>query len=122
MKIEIRSFGRKYGPIEADIILDARCMENPFWVESLRHLSGRDEAVREFILSNGESRTYLEKLGELMKLHVKMAEERGKTRLSIAVGCTGGRHRSVMMAEYLAKILGETNEVELSHRDIEKES
>ena len=122
MKIKIQSFGRKYGPIEADIILDARCMENPFWVESLRHLSCRDEPVRQFILSNGESRSYLEKLGELMKLHIRMAEKRGKTRLSIAVGCTGGRHRSVMMAEYLAELLSKTNEVELSHRDIEKES
>lgn len=122
MKIKIESFGRKYGPIEADIILDARCMENPFWVESLRHLSGKDEPVQNFILSNEDSRTYLKNLGELMKLHAAMAEKRGKTRLSIAVGCTGGRHRSVMTAEYLAGVLGEVHEVELSHRDIEKEA
>ena len=122
MKIKIQSFGRKYGPIEADIILDARCMENPFWVESLRHLSGRDEPVREFILSNVESRTYLKKLGELMKLHAHMAERRGREQLTIAAGCTGGRHRSVMMAEYLSQVLGETYEVELTHRDIEKEA
>ena len=122
MKIKIQSFGRKYGPVEADIILDARCMENPFWVESLRHLSGRDEPVQKFILSNEESRNYLQKLGELMKLHAAMAEKRGKTQLTIAAGCTGGRHRSVLMAEYLAKVLRETYEVELFHRDIEKEA
>lgn len=122
MKIKIESFGRKYGPIEADIILDARCMENPFWVESLRPLSGRDEPVQKFILSNEKSRIYLEKLGELMLLHAQMAEKRGRPQLTIAAGCTGGRHRSVMMAEYLAKILSETYEVELIHRDIEKEA
>ena len=122
MKIKIQSFGRKYGPIEADIILDARCMENPFWVESLRPLSGRDEPVQKFILSNEKSRIYLEKLGELLLLHAEMAEKRGRHQLTIAAGCTGGRHRSVMMAEYLAKILSETYEVELIHRDIEKEA
>ena len=122
MKIKILSFGRKYGPVEADIILDARCMENPYWVENLRHLSGKDEAVRKFILSNEESRNYLEKLGELMKLHARMAEKRGRAQLTIAAGCTGGRHRSVMMAEYLADTLKESYEVELIHRDIEKEA
>ena len=122
MIIKILSFGRKYGPVEADIILDARCMENPYWVENLRHLSGKDEAVRKFILSNEESRNYLEKLGELMKLHARMAEKRGRAQLTIAAGCTGGRHRSVMMAEYLADTLKESYEVELIHRDIEKEA
>ena len=104
MQIEITSFGHKYGEIEADIVLDMRCLENPYWVPGLRELSGLDAPVREYILQEKDS-----------------AEKRGCERLRIAFGCTGGRHRSVTAAVLLAEHLREEGHtVSLHHRDIER--
>ena len=121
MQIEITSFGHKYGEITADIVLDMRCLENPYWVPALRELSGLDAPVREYILRDENSAAYLRTLLSLMTIQADMAEKRGCERLRIAVGCTGGRHRSVTVAVLLAQRLREAGHtVSLRHRDIER--
>lgn len=119
MHIEITSFGHKYGELAADIVLDVRCLENPYWVPALRALSGLDAPVREYILHNEDSAAYLQAMLSLMILQAKLASRRGCERLQIAVGCTGGRHRSVAAACLLEQHLraaGHT--VSLTHRDL----
>lgn len=120
MKVYLTSFGRKYGVPAADCILDVRCLKNPFWVPELRGFSGLDAAVRDYIFSDPESVAYVGKLADLLRLQVKLAGERGFESVSVAVGCTGGRHRSVAVAEFLAAALDEF-EVEMTHRDIGKD-
>ena len=121
MRIDITSFGHKYGEIAADIVLDVRCLENPFWVPALRELSGLDAPVREYILQNRDCAAYLQTLLSLMTMQAELAEKRGCERLRIAVGCTGGRHRSVTAAVLLAQRLTEEGHaVSLYHRDIER--
>ena len=121
MKIEITSFGHKYGVPKEDIILDARCLENPFWVPELKEKSGLDAEVQNYILGFPECRDYLKRLTELMSMQVSMAKKRGADCLHIAVGCTGGRHRSVTAAELLAGHFREENyEITLTHRDIHR--
>lgn len=119
MKIVLTSFGNKYGMPQADIVLDVRCLENPFWVPTLKDKSGLDAAVREYIFSNPQSMDYLNKLTQLLKAQTALAEGRGCERLHIAVGCTGGRHRSVAVTEFLAAALSYF-EIEVIHRDIGK--
>ena len=117
MKLRISSFGRKHGPITADLILDVRCLENPFWVPELKALTGLDLPVQEYILAH--SGDYMDKLLALLKLHLSLAGERGFEELHIAFGCTGGRHRSVCTAELMAKALADLGySVELCHRDL----
>ena len=119
MKIEITSFGRKYGVPEADVILDVRCLENPFWVPELKEKCGRDAEVQNYILSFPQCREYIERLTELLHLHAELAQRRGLDCLRIAIGCTGGRHRSVTVAELLARrFRGEAYEMTLIHRDL----
>lgn len=106
---------------EADTILDMRCLENPFWQPQLRELSGLDMEVRAYILSVPQCSDYLQRLTELLCLQVRMAAQRGADCLRIAVGCTGGRHRSVTAALLLERAFREQGwEVLLSHRDLEK--
>ena len=119
MKIRIESFGRKYGTPQADIVIDVRCLENPFWVEELRHMSGLDAPVKEYIFSNAQSVDYVQKLTQLLLAQALLAQGRQCRELHIAVGCTGGRHRSVAVAEYLAQNLGDY-EIEVCHTDIGK--
>lgn len=119
MRLVLESFGRKYGVPQADIVLDVRCLENPFWVSELREMSGLDAPVREYIFSNPESMEYVQRLAELLKLQAKLAKGRDCPMLHIAVGCTGGRHRSVAVCEYLAQALGEFAP-EVHHKDIGK--
>lgn len=116
MKIELCSFGHKYGSPEADMVLDVRCLENPFWVPELKEKNGLEEDVRAYILEH--SKEYLEKLTQLLCLHAKLAAGKDCACLRIAVGCTGGRHRSVCVAQLLAEALEHDFEVTLTHRDI----
>lgn len=101
------------------MIFDARCLENPFWVEELKPLSGLDAPVREYIFSNPDSLRYAQALAEVLKLQIQLAEKRACERLVVAVGCTGGRHRSVAITEFLAQALSEYS-VEIDHRDIKR--
>lgn len=119
MRVEITSFGHNYGVPEADVILDVRCLENPFWVPELKEKCGLDAEVQNYILGFPECKEYIERLTELLCLQARMAKRRSLSCLRIAVGCTGGRHRSVTVAELLARRFREENyETVLNHRDI----
>jgi UPF0042 nucleotide-binding protein len=116
------SFGYKYGlPIEADLVFDVRFLPNPFYIHDLRALSGLDEPVREYIYQFEQTALFNEKLLSLLEFLLPCYVEEGKRNLVIAVGCTGGRHRSVAIAQALADTLSEKGyPVDCSHRDIDK--
>ena len=122
LSITVMSFGFKHGiPLEADLVFDARFLPNPYYVDELRPLSGLDLPVAEFVFSYQQTRTFMEKVQELIDFLMPLYIEEGKLSLTIAVGCTGGRHRSVAIASALhayfsAKGLRSTN----INRDLEK--
>jgi UPF0042 nucleotide-binding protein len=121
LAVSLLSFGFKYGlPAEADIVLDVRFLPNPFFVEALSPLSGEDEPVRRFVLENPETQLFLSKADELLTLCIAAFEREGKSYATVAVGCTGGRHRSVVVAGELARRLGNLSNVTVRHRDIQR--
>ena len=122
--ITVTSFGFKYGiPAEADLVFDVRFMPNPFYFERMRPLSGLDPEVRDFVLETPQAQEFLKKLTEMMEFLIPNYITEGKTQLVIAVGCTGGRHRSVAIAEALFGRLDsiEGCGVRVDHRDIYKD-
>ncbi|MCL2487616.1 MAG: RNase adapter RapZ [Oscillospiraceae bacterium] len=122
MKVQCMSFGFKYGyPAEADIVMDVRCFPNPFYIDKLRHKTGLDTPVREYVLSSPEVREFLEKLTGMADFLLPLYRNEGKSQLIIAIGCTGGKHRSVTIAEELAMHLNQEGaRVMVKHRDIQK--
>lgn len=120
MQIHLLSFGFKYGlPPEADLLVDVRFLLNPYFVPELKPLDGEAPQVREFVLKSPEARTFMAKYRELIDFLIPLYEREGKSHLSIAVGCTGGRHRSVAVARALWDHIGKSRDgVELIHRDI----
>jgi RNase adapter protein RapZ len=123
MSIQIISFGFKYGvPLEADLVLDVRFMKNPHYIEGLRPLSGLTPQVREYVLGQPIAAGFLAHLGDLLDLLIPAYAEEGKTRLTIAIGCTGGWHRSIVMSEELAGWLRERDfgSVAVFHRELER--
>lgn len=119
MNVTILSFGHKYGMPEADVVFDARCLENPYWVPELRPLSGLDAPVCEFVFAHPESRELLERAAAFLRCQMRLSERHGAAELTVAVGCTGGRHRSVAVAEALAgELRQEGCAVLVQHRDI----
>jgi UPF0042 nucleotide-binding protein len=121
LAVSIMSFGFKYGlPAEADIVLDVRFLPNPFFVEALSPLSGEDEAVRRFVLENPETELFLSKAEELLTLCIAAFEREGKSYATVAIGCTGGRHRSVVVGTELARRLRNLSNVTVRHRDIQR--
>lgn len=119
MNVTILSFGHKYGMPEADVVFDARCLENPYWVPELRPLSGLDAPVCEFVFAHPESRELLERAAAFLCCQLRLSERHGAAELTVAVGCTGGRHRSVAVAEALAgELRQEGCAVLVQHRDI----
>ncbi len=122
LSVNVVSFGFKYGiPLDVDLVLDCRFLPNPHWVEELRPLSGKDEPVRDYVLAQPESKAFLEKIDDLMGLALPGYVREGKSYLSVAVGCTGGRHRSVAIAEELAAALRHRGfRPSVTHRDIER--
>jgi UPF0042 nucleotide-binding protein len=121
LHIMVLSFGFKYGvPPEADIVMDVRFLPNPFFIDRLRDLEGRQEEVIQFVLRYEQSRIFLDKFSTLLTDLLPRYREEGKSYLTIAIGCTGGRHRSVVIADQLAVRLGEHGYlVQVSHRDVE---
>ncbi len=104
---------------EADVVFDARCLENPYWVPELRPLSGLDAPVCEFVFAHPESRELLERAAAFLRCQLLLSERHGAAELTVAVGCTGGRHRSVAVAEALAgELRQEGCAVLVQHRDI----
>ena len=119
MNVTILSFGHNYGMPEADVVFDARCLENPYWVPELRPLSGLDAPVCEFVFAHPESRELLERAAAFLRCQLRLSERHGAAELTVAVGCTGGRHRSVAVAEALAgELRQEGCAVLVQHRDI----
>jgi len=121
--IQLISFGFKFGvPLEADLVFDVRFMQNPYYVESLRQLSGRTAPVREFVLSQPTARRFLEVVGEYLDFAIPAYINEGKTRLTIAIGCTGGYHRSIAISEELAIWLRTRGfgPVSVFHRELER--
>jgi UPF0042 nucleotide-binding protein len=119
--ITVLSFGYKHGlPVDADLVFDVRCLPNPHFVPGLRHLTGRDRAVVRFMERDGSTRGFIEKLEEYVRYLAPFYVAEGKSYLTIAIGCTGGRHRSVMIAERLRRALGSIDgaRVRVRHRDI----
>jgi UPF0042 nucleotide-binding protein len=123
MQTSVVSFGYKHGiPLDVDIVFDCRFLPNPFWIEELRPYSGLDEPVRKWVLDQPESAAFLEKVDDLLSSILPAFVREGKSYLTIAMGCTGGRHRSVALAEALAARLGGQSEgVSVFHRDIERD-
>tara|TARA_B100001559_G_C16446228_1_gene596886 strand:- start:554 stop:1405 length:852 start_codon:yes stop_codon:yes gene_type:complete len=120
MQIRLVSFGFKHGlPTDVDLVMDCRFLPNPYWVKGLKELTGMDNAVREFILSEPIAQKFLVKLTELLELLLPAYQEEGKSYLSLAVGCTGGQHRSVTIVNELETVLAELNyPAKASHRDL----
>jgi UPF0042 nucleotide-binding protein len=120
MQTAITSFGYKHGlPLDVDLVLDCRFLPNPYWVEGLRHQSGLDEEVREYVLGNGLTQDFLARLDDLLDLLLPGYAAEGKSYLTIAFGCTGGQHRSVAIAEEVARRLAQRGLTpRLQHRDL----
>ncbi|MEN6376120.1 MAG: RNase adapter RapZ [Smithella sp.] len=120
--INVVSFGYRYGlPADADLVFDVRFLPNPYFVEDLKEFSGQNEAVRDYVLKNEKSKIFLEKIFDLMTYLIPLYDKEGKVRLNVALGCTGGKHRSVVMADQLGAHFSEMKYiVNVTHRDINK--
>jgi UPF0042 nucleotide-binding protein len=121
MSINILSFGFKYGvPHDASLIMDVRFMLNPHFIPKLKALDGKDEKVKDYVLNNDNTRIFLNKFIDLLDYLIPLYEKEGKAYLTIAVGCTGGKHRSVAVAEALFKHLNKQgSKIIITHRDID---
>lgn len=117
------SFGYRYGlPVDADLVFDARCLPNPHFVEQLRPLTGLAQGVRDYVLGAAEARAFLDQMQDFLAFALPLYVREGKAYLTIAIGCTGGRHRSVVLAEELAVRMRETGyDASVRHRDVERE-
>ena len=116
--VNIMSFGFKYGiPLDADLIFDVRCFVNPFYVDELKDKTGNDKEVRDYVMNTKTAKKFMDKLINMIKFLLPLYIEEGKTSLTIAIGCTGGKHRSVTMANVLSEEL-EGYSKNLIHRDI----
>lgn len=122
MPVQCMSFGFKYGaPLEADMVLDVRCFRNPYYIPELKHKTGLDKEVSDFVLNSETSRGFEQHLFGLLDYMLPLYRNEGKSQLIIAIGCTGGKHRSVTFTERLAEHLKENNvPVVINHRDIKK--
>lgn len=125
MSTRLVSFGFKYGiPVDADVILDVRFLPNPFFVSTLRALSGKDSKVHDYVVGTEDARVFLDKALDLLTFSLPRYEREGKSYLTVALGCTGGRHRSVALTEALAAELREktASRIDVVHRDLDREA
>ncbi|WP_096190207.1 RNase adapter RapZ [Evansella halocellulosilytica] len=120
--VHILSFGYKHGiPIDADLVFDVRFLPNPHYIESMRPKTGLDKEVSDYVLKWSETQQFIEKLHDLLKLILPHYKREGKSQLVLAIGCTGGKHRSITLAEYFKKQLAEDGYYTyVTHRDYEK--
>ncbi|MCI5602610.1 MAG: RNase adapter RapZ [Clostridiales bacterium] len=119
--VTILSFGFKYGiPVDADLIFDVRFMPNPYYIDELKHKTGNDDEVKDFVMSSEVSQKFLDKLYDMIKFLIPNYVKEGKNQLVIGVGCTGGKHRSVTVANVLYDRLSEDKNlgIKVAHRDI----
>ncbi|MHB9093301.1 MAG: RNase adapter RapZ [Eubacteriales bacterium] len=124
INITVMSFGYKYGiPMDADLIFDVRFLPNPHYVDGLRPLTGNHKEVQDYVLNSSVSRTFMRKFSDLIKFLIPHYIKEGKTSLVLAIGCTGGQHRSVTLVNKLTELLDQRYyNVSKRHRDIEKNS
>ncbi len=117
--IQVMSFGFKYGiPIDADVVMDVRFLPNPHYIPELRPLTGLDEPVYDYVMSQPEAKTFYHKLMDLLDFSIPGYKKEGKSSVTIAIGCTGGQHRSVAFAERIGReLLSDSYNVTISHRD-----
>ena len=121
LSVTLVSFGFKHGlPTEADVVLDVRFLPNPFFVPKLSALSGEDEAVFSFVMQNPDTRAFVDKAEELLRLSIQGFRREGKSYATVAIGCTGGRHRSVVIAKELGQRLRKDITISIRHRDIQR--
>jgi UPF0042 nucleotide-binding protein len=121
--VQLVSFGYKHGiPLEADMVFDVRFMENPFYIDRLRPLTGMDEEVRDFVLNKPITKRFVDEVTDFLELVIPGFRDEGRSRLTIAFGCTGGQHRSIAIAEEVARRLREagTEPVSVRHRELER--
>jgi len=123
MRTRFVSFGFKFGtPVDADLLFDVRFLENPYFVPELRDLSGGTQAVKDFVLSQPDSRGFLERVASLLEFCLPRFEREGKSYLTVAIGCTGGRHRSVVITDELVALLRKRDgvSIDIVHRDVDR--
>ncbi len=123
--ISVLSFGFKYGiPPDSDLVFDVRFLPNPYYIEDLRPQSGNDREVREYVMNNEKAAKFLAKMTDLMEFLIPNYVQEGKTQLVIAIGCTGGKHRSVTLANELFEALSKNENygIRVEHRDIGKDA
>ena len=122
MRVSIRSFGFKHGtPRDADLMFDVRFLPNPHWVQELRPLRGTDDRVSDFVLGDTDAKEFVDRVDSLLEFLIPKFEAEGKSYLSVAIGCTGGHHRSVAIAEELALRLDHHGvKAAVRHRDIDR--
>ena len=123
--ISVLSFGFKYGiPPDSDLVFDVRFLPNPYYIEDLRPQSGNDRDVREYVMNNEKAAKFLAKMTDLMEFLIPNYVQEGKTQLVIAIGCTGGKHRSVTLANELFEALSKNENygIRVEHRDIGKDA
>ncbi len=121
-EIALVSFGYKFGlPLDADMVFDLRFLPNPFWIDELRELDGGDEKVRDYVLGQEESQEFLERVESLILFLIQRFLREGRRYITVALGCTGGRHRSVVFVNELSKRLGGGDwRVSVRHRDVQR--
>lgn len=120
MAVEVISFGFKYGlPMDADLVFDTRFLPNPYYIDNLKYKTGQDQEVRDFVFSYQQTKDYVQRLEDLLAFSLPLHLEEGKTSLTIAIGCTGGRHRSVSIARELGEFITKLGfATVVSHRDL----
>ena len=123
MAITILSFGFKYGiPVDSDLVFDVRFIPNPFYIPELKPFSGNDEPVKNYVMEQTETQTYLQKANDMFEFLIPNYQKEGKRQLIISIGCTGGRHRSVAIANSIYETLRANNhDVYIEHRDIKED-
>jgi len=121
--INVISFGFKYGiPLDADLVMDVRFIPNPYYIADLKPFSGLDKPVKEYVLSKTETQQFVEKFIDMLKFLIPNYKIEGKRQLIVAIGCTGGRHRSVAIANKVYEVLNHNgNNVTIDHRDINED-
>jgi len=123
MRTRFVSFGFKFGtPVDADLLFDVRFLENPYFVPELRDLPGSTQAVKDFVLAQPDCRGFLDRVASLLDFCLPRFEREGKSYLTVAIGCTGGRHRSVVITDELASLLRKRDGVSIDvvHRDVDR--
>jgi RNase adapter protein RapZ len=122
MQVNLQSFGFRYGlPLESDLVMDVRFLPNPFFIQELRPFSGLDQGVRDYVIGHQETRVFMERFRDMLEFLLPGYRREGKSYLSVSIGCTGGRHRSVAIAEELFHYFRQKNiNIKITHRDIEK--